>query len=258
MASEASTSIPGCCSRSRASSAGRISWRAAGVVPSRSVPSTPAPARVAAANAASTAAKRGAAVGEQPPAGLRELDVPRRAREQLDSELALELADRGAQRRRGHVQPVGRAGEVELLGDGHEVPQMAQFGHRRPDHDAARRNPHGSRLSPSQSRPYRPAHVLPPHPPGPHQRQPRAQPPRRAGLLRPAAGRHPARPRRRRAARRALAVRRTRRRRPVRAHRPASSGRSGRGRPDPQPRRGRVAARPRRAARRPARRLHAR
>ena len=53
-----------------------------------------------------------------------------------------------------------------------------------------------------------------------HTRQPRAQPPRRAGLLRPAAGRHPARPRRRRAPRRALAVRRPRRRRPVRAHRP--------------------------------------
>ena len=56
VASEASTSMPGCCSRSRASSVGRISYRAAGVAPSRKVPSTPAPARVAAANAASTAA----------------------------------------------------------------------------------------------------------------------------------------------------------------------------------------------------------
>ena len=37
---------------------------------------------------------------------------------------------------------------------------------------------------------------------------------------------------------------------------PRSSAPCARGRPDPQPRRGRVAARPRRAARRPARRLH--
>jgi hypothetical protein len=42
----------------------------------------------------------------------------------------LELADRGTQRRLSHVQPVGRAAEIELLGDGHEVPQMTQLEHR--------------------------------------------------------------------------------------------------------------------------------
>ena len=73
--------------------------------------------------------QRDDAIGEQPPARLGQLDVPRRAHEQLDAQLGLELPDRLAQRRRGHVQPVGRTREAQLLGDGDEVAQMAQLGH---------------------------------------------------------------------------------------------------------------------------------
>jgi hypothetical protein len=73
--------------------------------------------------------QRGSAVGQQPPARLGELHVARRADEQLDAELVLELADRRAQRRRGHVQAIGRPREVQLLGDRDEIAQVAQLGH---------------------------------------------------------------------------------------------------------------------------------
>ena len=127
--SETSAAMPGACSRSRASSAGRSSWRVIVDMPIRSVPSTPWPARVALANASVDGVQRGGAVGEQAPAGVGQLDVPRRAHEQLGAELGLELPDRLAQRRGGHVQPVGGAAEAQLLGDGHEVAQMAQLRH---------------------------------------------------------------------------------------------------------------------------------
>ena len=68
------------------------------------------------------------AVGDEPPARVGERDAAGRAREQLDAELGLELADGLAQRRGRHVQPVGRAREVELLGDDEEVAQVTQLG----------------------------------------------------------------------------------------------------------------------------------
>jgi hypothetical protein len=73
--------------------------------------------------------QRGHAVGQQalPRGGQR--DAAGRALEEVDAELGLELADRLAQRRRGHVQPVGRAREAQLLGDRDEVAQVTQLGH---------------------------------------------------------------------------------------------------------------------------------
>ena len=144
VASDASTAIPGCASRSRASSAGRSSWRAAGELPSRSVPSTPRPASAASANAASTAASAPAPSASS----LRPASVSSTRRvvrtNRSTPELGLELADRLTQRRGGHVQPIGRAREAQLLRDRHEVPQMAQLGHPL-DYDVARRNPYASR-----------------------------------------------------------------------------------------------------------------
>ena len=159
---------PGARSRSRASSAGRISWRAAGEQPSRSVPSTPwpGPRRVRRTPPRPPAARPTPSASSRRPASV-SVDAARRAHEQLDAELGLELPDRLAQRRRGHVQPVGRAREAELLGDRDEVAQVAQLGHG-PDHDARRRNPpdrvflrHGA---------YRPAHA--PSPSTRHRQRP--------------------------------------------------------------------------------------
>jgi hypothetical protein len=62
---------------------------------------------------------RGSGVGELDPAGG--------AAQQLDAEVSLEAADLLRQRGLGHVQPGGGVAEVQLLGDGHEVPQLAQI-----------------------------------------------------------------------------------------------------------------------------------
>src|SRR5690349_4117451 len=43
------------------------------------------------------------------------------------AELGLELADLLAHRRLGDVQPLCRAAEMQLLGDGDEVAEMSQF-----------------------------------------------------------------------------------------------------------------------------------
>ena len=56
-----------------------------------------------------------------------QLHPPRRAYEQDDSEIALELADRARERRLRHVQPLGGAAEVQLLGHRDEVAQLAQL-----------------------------------------------------------------------------------------------------------------------------------
>jgi enamine deaminase RidA (YjgF/YER057c/UK114 family) len=61
--------------------------------------------------------------------GVRQLHLATRANEEVGAELGLELPDRDAQRRLCHVQADGRAAEVELLRDRHEVPQMAKLGH---------------------------------------------------------------------------------------------------------------------------------
>jgi hypothetical protein len=51
--------------------------------------------------------------------------------QQGHAEDALQQLDLPAQRRLGHVQPLGRAPEVELLGRGHEAAQLAEFEHRK-------------------------------------------------------------------------------------------------------------------------------
>ena len=58
---------------------------------------------------------------------LSDRDALTMADEQRDAELFLQLPDMSAERWLGHVQPLGRAPEVELLGDGDEVPQLAQL-----------------------------------------------------------------------------------------------------------------------------------
>lgn len=55
-------------------------------------------------------------------AGLRERDHPRGAVEQRDAELPLEPPYLLAQRRLAHVQPLGRAAEMQRLGQDDERP----------------------------------------------------------------------------------------------------------------------------------------
>ena len=50
--------------------------------------------------------------------------------QQLGPELALELADRDAERRLRRVQPVRGAAEVQLLGNRREVVQVPMLSHR--------------------------------------------------------------------------------------------------------------------------------
>src|SRR5206468_11461553 len=56
-----------------------------------------------------------------------ELDTAARTLEQRDLELPLELHDPLAERRLRHVETIRRSREVELLGDGDEVPKVTQF-----------------------------------------------------------------------------------------------------------------------------------
>jgi hypothetical protein len=53
--------------------------------------------------------------------------VPAVANEQWDPDACLECLDLLRQRRSGNVQTLSRATEVQLLGDRHEVPQLAEF-----------------------------------------------------------------------------------------------------------------------------------
>jgi hypothetical protein len=65
-------------------------------------------------------------VGEQRLAGAREPHLPRRALQQLDAALALELRDRLRHRLLGKVQLLRCAREVALLGDREKDAQMPQ------------------------------------------------------------------------------------------------------------------------------------
>src|SRR2546427_11813462 len=74
-----------------------------------------------------------------------ELDTAARTLEQRDLKLSLELHYPLAQRRLRHVETIRRSREVELLGDGDEVPKVTQFHggmiqqaecHRRPTRSA--------------------------------------------------------------------------------------------------------------------------
>jgi hypothetical protein len=56
--------------------------------------------------------------------GVGEPHLAGRAGEQVCPEVALELSDRGAERRLGHVQPLRGAAEVELFRHGDEVAQV--------------------------------------------------------------------------------------------------------------------------------------
>lgn len=67
---------------------------------------------------------------EQRPAGFGESDLPGAAAQHVGAELLLELADRDAQGWLGHVQSVGGAAEVQLLGDCDEIAQVAQLHHQ--------------------------------------------------------------------------------------------------------------------------------
>ena len=60
-------------------------------------------------------------------AGRGQLDLALVAQQQRRADLLLELADLLAQRRLGHVQALGRAAEVQLLGDDDEVAQVAEL-----------------------------------------------------------------------------------------------------------------------------------
>src|SRR5262249_15261048 len=66
---------------------------------------------------------------EKRAAGLGEPDLARCPKQELGPELLLELSDRRAQRRLGHVQAIGGAAEVELLRDRDEVAQMPKLKH---------------------------------------------------------------------------------------------------------------------------------
>src|SRR5262249_714604 len=68
-----------------------------------------------------------AGVGEQRAAGLGQRDAARQPAEQLDVELALERADLLAERRLLDAEPLGRAGDVALLGDRQAIAQVAQL-----------------------------------------------------------------------------------------------------------------------------------
>jgi hypothetical protein len=66
-------------------------------------------------------------LAEEGAPGGGELDAARAAHEQLGAHLLLEVADLPAERRLGDVQPRGRPPEVQLLGDGHEVAEVAEL-----------------------------------------------------------------------------------------------------------------------------------
>jgi hypothetical protein len=51
--------------------------------------------------------------------------------QQGDAQDALQQLDLPAERRLGHVQPLGGAAEMQLLGGGHEAAQLTQFEHRK-------------------------------------------------------------------------------------------------------------------------------
>src|SRR5262249_10327707 len=68
-----------------------------------------------------------ARLAEEGDAGVGQAAPAVRAIEQADAELVLERADLLAERRLRHVQAGGRAREVQLLGDGDEVAEVAEL-----------------------------------------------------------------------------------------------------------------------------------
>ena len=66
-------------------------------------------------------------VAQERVAGRSRLHAPARAREELHPELVLQQPDLVAQRRLRHVQPLRGPAEVQLLGDGDEVAELAEL-----------------------------------------------------------------------------------------------------------------------------------
>ena len=60
----------------------------------------------------------------------RQLDAAARARKQRRADALLQVADRARQRRLRDVQRCGGAAEMQALGDGDEMAQLAQVGER--------------------------------------------------------------------------------------------------------------------------------
>jgi hypothetical protein len=64
---------------------------------------------------------------EEQLAGLGRHDLLADALEQRLAHLVFELPDLMAQRRLGHVHPLGSPREAEVLGQAHEIPQVPQL-----------------------------------------------------------------------------------------------------------------------------------
>ena len=90
-------------------------------------PSSSPPTASAAATASIDVAEQLARAVEQSLAGERELDAVGGAPQQLAADQLLETSNLPAEGRLRDVEPLGRAAEVELLGHGHERPQVAQL-----------------------------------------------------------------------------------------------------------------------------------
>jgi hypothetical protein len=92
--------------------------------------------------------RAGLIVERGPSAGER--DRGRRTVKQHRAKIGLQLLDRPAQRRLGHVQPRGRAAEVPFLGHGHEVTQRAQVHQQQRYRQGIEANRRGARGRPGR------------------------------------------------------------------------------------------------------------
>ena len=119
--------MSGAWSRNVRSSSGTNEYIAEPTKPTASRPTSPRWTRRAWRAASSTASRISRARIEEPLAGRGQLDLALVAQQQRRADLLLELADLLAQRRLRHVQALGRAAEVQLLGDDDEVAQVAEL-----------------------------------------------------------------------------------------------------------------------------------
>ena len=97
------------------------------VKPMRSSPASPRWARRAVSVACSDSARMRRASSRNSRARLRQPHRALVALEQLRAQFRFQRLDLLAQRRLADVQALGRAREVQLLGDGDKVAQVAQF-----------------------------------------------------------------------------------------------------------------------------------
>ena len=79
------------------------------------------------ANRVPSVAEHGPRLMEEDFACWREPNFLRTAFKEHNPELILKVADLSAERRLRHIQARRRSGDVEFLGDGHEVAKMASF-----------------------------------------------------------------------------------------------------------------------------------